>query len=189
MNGIAASAYALGDYYMYDPAGNTWVSAPGLQGPPRSAATAFSFGDSAYLVGGANNDGYAIYRFVDEFKPIGMTCTAYDTARIYDTTHISVNDTLFITITVGIAPNTTLNTLDVYPNPGHNQIYINTGNYASMSGYTLNITNTLGQSVFSSSVNRQLFAISTSTWSPGVYFLKVIDPNSTVATAKEIVVQ
>ena len=175
--------YDLSDYYMYDPVANTWSASPGLQGPSRYSAMSFTFGDSAYLACGYNHDGGVFYRIVDEFKPADKVCTAFDTS------HVSVTDTLFITVTVGVSPNTTPNTLDIYPNPGHNQLYINTGDYAVMSGYSLKITNPLGQTVFTNAVSQQLFAISTSTWAAGVYYLQVINPSSAVVATKEIVVQ
>ncbi len=137
------------------------------------------------MIGGFSQDGNVFSRYVNEFRTGGLICTAYDTMR----TGISVTDTLFITVPVGIAPNTTENTIDVYPNPGHNQLYINTGNYAAMTGYTLKVTNPLGQTVFTNAVNQQLFAISTLAWAPAVYFLNVIDPTSAVVSTKEIVVQ
>lgn len=184
LNGSSSSFYALSDYYMYDPVTNSWSPAPGLQGPPRHAPTALSFGDSAYLVAGYNQDGNVVYDYVDEFKPAATAvCTRYDTI------HISVTDTLIISVSVGITPNNSINTIDVYPNPAHNQLYINTGNYAVMAGYSLKITNTLGQIIYINAVNQQLLAINTSSWTAGVYFLQIIDPNSTVVTTKEIVVQ
>jgi N-acetylneuraminic acid mutarotase len=189
LNG-GSSPYCLGDYYMYDPASDTWTSAPGLLGPPRYGATAFSFGDSAYLVGGYNQDGHIVYSYVDEFKPAGSTCSVTDTTHIViaDTTHLSVTDTLFITVNVGIAPNNTTNILEVYPNPAHNQLYINTGNYATMSTYSLKITNPLGQTVFQTLINQQLFNVNIAGWSTGVYFLQILDASNAIVETKEIVI-
>ena len=184
------SSYCLGDYYMYDPVTDTWSLAPGIPGPPRTYPIAFSFDDSAYIVGGYNQDGGVYYKFVDEFKPASGTCSAFDTVHVtaYDTTHLSVTDTLFITVNVGLASNNTTNILEVYPNPAHNQLYINTGDYAAMSGYLLKIINPLGQIAFVNAFNQSVFTINISSWSTGVYFLQILDASNAVVETKEIVI-
>lgn len=187
----AGGTYCFGDYYMYDPLTDTWASAPGLQGPPRYAANALSFGDSAFLVGGLNQDGDIFYRYVDEFKPAEMHCNKADTTYVHivDTTHVSVTDTLYISVSVGISPNNTINSLLAYPNPAHTQLLINTGNYGTMAGYSLKIVNALGQTVFQNADNQQLFSVSVAGWAQGIYYLQVINAGSVIVAVKEIVIQ
>ncbi len=128
-------------------------------------------------------------------SPSSTTCTEtiYDTVTVpvyvYDTTAITVTDTLVIDIPVGINP-TTYNTLKCYPNPASDHLIIDNGNYATMGGFTLTIENSLGQQVFSSLVNQQTFNLDLTTWGGnGLYFVKVIDPSSNVIDIRKVVLQ
>ncbi len=90
----------------------------------------------------------------------------------------------------GIAPPSNTNTVSVYPNPAHDHLQINVGDLASMSGYTIKITNTLGQIVFNSPANQQAFDINLNTWTGhGTYVLYILDQSQTVKSVKEIVLQ
>jgi hypothetical protein len=120
--------------------------------------------------------------------------TVYDTTHVtvYDTTHVSLSttDTLIIDVATGIAPPNNTNTLKVYPNPAKDHLVINNGNLAAMAGYSVKITNALGQVVFNQPVNQQQFYIDLSSWGgSGTYFLYVIDAQQTVKETKEIVLQ
>jgi hypothetical protein len=103
---------------------------------------------------------------------------------------ISVTDTLIINAQI---TNTNLpvkiNTLKVFPNPASSQITIDYGNFNEMSGYTLTIVNSLGQSVFSTPINQQTSTIDISSLSgKGFYFIRVIDPqNNTIENRKLII--
>jgi hypothetical protein len=117
--------------------------------------------------------------------------TIYDTIKVtkYDT--IKVTDTLVINATLsGVsAPNNT-NRIIVYPNPAKDHITIDYGVFSRMSGYTVKITNTLGQTVFSSPINLQSSFINLSSWTgKGVYYLQIIDPNSNMIENRKIVLQ
>ena len=121
--------------------------------------------------------------------------TLHDTliTHINDTTitAISVTDTLLININnTGIAyPNNT-NELKVYPNPAKNHIEIDCGNLNAMIGYTIKITNTLGQIVFNNTVTQQSFYVDITSWGgAGTYILYVIDSNQNIKSVKEIVLQ
>ena len=110
---------------------------------------------------------------------------------IYNPTYCSVTDTLIIDVTLtGVsAPNNT-NTLKVYPNPAKDFVIINTGNYASMSNYTLKIENTLGQTVYTTAINQAQFQVNVNSFGGlGVYFVKIIDNTSNVVSTKKIILQ
>jgi hypothetical protein len=78
----------------------------------------------------------------------------------------------------------------VYPNPAMDHITIDYGVFSKMSGYTMKITNTLGQTVFSSPINQQSSFINLSSWTgKGVYYLQIIDPQSNMIENKKIVLQ
>ena len=125
----------------------------------------------------------------------GTICTSYDTVttHVYDTltTSISTTDTLIINVNLtGILPPNNTNTVTVYPNPAHDHLEINVGNLSSMSGYTIKITNALGQVVFTTPVNQQSYYINLNTWTGhGVYLMYILDANQTVKSVKEIVLQ
>jgi hypothetical protein len=120
---------------------------------------------------------------VTKYDTITTNITKYDTIKVMDT--LVINATLS-----GIsAPNNT-NRIIVYPNPAKDHITIDYGIFSRMSGYTMKITNTLGQTVFSSPINQQSSFINLSTWTgKGLYYLQIIDPNSNMIENRKIVLQ
>lgn len=106
-------------------------------------------------------------------------------------TFISVTDTLIInTKLAGFTPPNHLNTIKVFPNPAYDHLTINYGNFASMSGYALKITNQLGQVVFTTPINQQSSYIDLTTWTGnGIYFLQLIDPQNNTIENRKIVIQ
>jgi N-acetylneuraminic acid mutarotase len=122
---------------------------------------------------------------------ISITDTCIVTINDTITTLISVTDTLIINTTVtGLTQPNNLNTIKVFPNPANDHITINYGNFASMSGYTLKITNNLGQVVFTSPINQQSSYIDLSTWTGnGIYFVQIIDPQNNTIENRKIVIQ
>ena len=87
------------------------------------------------------------------------------------------------------APNN-INTINVYPNPAFDHITIDNGSYANMSGYSIEIANTLGQVVFQSGINQQQFYIDLNTWTgAGTYFISIIDAGSNTIDTRTIVLQ
>jgi hypothetical protein len=110
---------------------------------------------------------------------------------IYDTLLTAVTDTLVINTQItGINPPNNLNTLKVFPNPANDHITINYGNFASMSGYTLKIVNSVGQTVFTTPINQQTSYIDLSTWTGnGIYFVQLIDPLNSTIENRKIVIQ
>ena len=124
-----------------------------------------------------------------------LTTTLHDTVTVQThdtiTTYTAVTDTLLINVNLtGILPPNNTNVVSVYPNPAHDHLEINVGNLATMTGYSLKITNALGQIVFNSPVNQQQFYINLNTWSGHeTYVLYILDPSQTVKSVKEIVLQ
>lgn len=119
------------------------------------------------------------------YDTTGIICTSYDTI------YISVTDTLIInTVLTGITPPNNINTIKIYPNPASTHIYIDNGNFASMSGYTIRIDNDLSQTVFTSLVNQQQFYVDLSSWSGnGIYFVYIIDNFGSTIDIRKIVLQ
>ena len=129
--------------------------------------------------------------FDTTYVTITDTNIVNDTITYNDTVLVSVTDTLIIDVTLtGVVPPNNTNTLKVYPNPTNDQLYIDNGDYLSMSGYTLKIVNSVGQDVFSSLIKSSMFVIDISTLgSTGLYFIQVIDGGGNVLENKKLVLE
>jgi hypothetical protein len=112
-------------------------------------------------------------------------------ATIYDTTYITVTDTLIInTSFAGMTPPNNINTIKLYPNPASTHITIDYGNFALMNGYQLVIENSLGQQMFQTAINQQSNYISLASWTGnGLYFVNIIDPQGNTIDIRKIVLQ
>jgi hypothetical protein len=166
-----------------------------------------SFGNELYLTGhfqntvdfdAGNNTNNLISSGIQDAFVLKLTnsfCTqtVYNTITVYDTVTVyeSVTDTLIINTSVtGVNPANNINTIKVFPNPANDHITINYGNFATMSGYTLKITNNLGQVVFTTPINQQSSYIDLSTWSGnGIYFVQIIDTQNNTIENRKIVIQ
>jgi hypothetical protein len=112
-------------------------------------------------------------------------------ATIYDTTLVTVTDTLLINTSVtGINPPNNVNTIKIFPNPASTYITIDYGNYTMMNGYQLKIINSLGQQKFQTTINQQSNYISLASWGGnGLYFVHIIDPQGNILDIRKIVLQ
>jgi len=79
----------------------------------------------------------------------------------------------------------------VYPNPTNEQITIDYGsNFSTMNGYTLKITNSINQIVYTSPINSQQTTIDPSMWTgKGIYFVRIIDDKSKTLGTRKIVIE
>ncbi len=122
---------------------------------------------------------------------INITDTCIVTINDTITTLISVTDTLVInTLITGLTPPNNLNTIKVFPNPANSHITIDFGNFESMNGFTLTITNSIGQTVYTTPINEQSSYVDLSTWSGnGIYFVQIIDSQNNTIENRKIVLQ
>jgi hypothetical protein len=122
---------------------------------------------------------------------INITDTCIVTINDTITTLISVTDTLVInTLITGLTPPNNSNIIKVFPNPANSHITIDFGNFESMNGYTLTITNSIGQTVYTTPINEQSSYIDLSTWSGnGIYFVQIIDILNNTIENRKIVLQ
>ncbi len=87
-------------------------------------------------------------------------------------------------------PPTYQNTVTIYPNPANDQITIDCGNLANVSGWNIKITNMLGQEVFNQPMNTQQYVVPLNTWSgQGIYFVKIYDAQGSLMNTKKIILQ
>lgn len=176
------------------PAGGSY-SGSGVSGSQFNPATAGLGSRSVtYTYNSPNNCTSSATTTTVVYDTTGTVCTDYDTVTttIYDTTYVSLTttDTLLIDFATGIAPPNNTNTLRVYPNPAKDHLIINNGNLSAMTGYSIKVTNALGQIVFNQPVNQQQFYIDLSTWGgSGVYVLYVLDSQQNLKETKQIVLQ
>jgi len=127
--------------------------------------------------------------FDTTYVTINDTIHVYDTIPVYDS--ITVTDTLVIdAVLTGIDPPDNVNSLKVYPNPAKDYIFISTGDYTKMEGYSLKIVNQLGATVFETNVEEPHYEVNLSTWSGvGLYFIQVIDSGGNIIDIRKIVLQ
>ena len=80
--------------------------------------------------------------------------------------------------------------ISVYPNPTNSKINIDCGNQSKLIGSQIKITNTLGQEIYHSILNRPVYEISLgSIATSGLYFVSIIDNDGKIITTKKIILQ
>lgn len=110
---------------------------------------------------------------------------------VYNPTYCSITDTLIIDVSLtGINQPNNTNTIRIYPNPAHSYVIVNTGNYQSMSDYSISIKNMLGQNVFNAKINKQEFRIDVNNFGGyGIYIVEITDNSNIVVTTRKIIIQ
>jgi hypothetical protein len=139
-----------------------------------------------------------------QFRIIGANGACLDTSNtltlnindtfittIYDTSRISVSDTLVINATLtGLPEPNNKNLFKVYPNPASSHLIIDNGNWSNLGNYRITIINNVGQTVFNENIDQQQFNINLSTWTGrGIYFIQIIDPSNTAIETKKILIE
>jgi hypothetical protein len=116
--------------------------------------------------------------------------TVYDTIVHYDTVLVIVTDTL-MTHTIIVDSLVHINTTKIYPNPAHDILYINTGNYLLMNGYAFEIRNALNQQIVPlTPINQQLFSYNLGSFTgAGLYYFYLYDPQAMIVDIKKIILQ
>ncbi|MBP7103122.1 MAG: T9SS type A sorting domain-containing protein [Bacteroidales bacterium] len=125
------------------------------------------------------------------------TINIYDTVIINDTNHITVNDTVLIsvvdTLVIEVELNISspvVNLIKIYPNPAKDYITIDFGDFASMSGYLLKITNVSGQIIYYTPIYQQTTQLDLSTWTgKGIYFVQILDSQFQIIETKKILLE
>jgi len=78
----------------------------------------------------------------------------------------------------------------IYPNPTNSKINIDCGNQSKLIGSQIRITNTLGQEIYHSILNRPIYEIPLgSIATSGLYFVSIIDNDGKIITTKKIILQ
>ncbi len=123
--------------------------------------------------------------------------TVYDTVQvvqvIYDTVEVvertTVTDTLVLDKITGLA-NGASNQMIAYPNPARDIVFVNTGDYSLMTGYSISVTNLQGQEVFVDAIDEQLIEIDVDALgAAGLYFLNVVNGSGEIVDSKKLLVK
>ena len=190
--GFSGSFSNQGAAYLFEFNGTTWNQK--LKILPSDPAIGAIFGNALclydnFIFVAAGND---LNAKLNTYAFTSPACfmTIYDTIPVY--TDITVTDTLIIKANfLGYNPVAYANTIKVYPNPTKDKIAIDCGNnFSTLNGYSIEITNSLSQIVYTSKVTQQLATINLSTWTGrGIYFVHLIDGNGSTVDIKKIVLQ
>jgi hypothetical protein len=87
-------------------------------------------------------------------------------------------------------PPTYQNTVTIYPNPANDQITIDCGTLANVTGWKVKISNALGQEVFAGAMNTQQHVVPLNSWGgQGIYFVKIYDASNNLMNTKKIILQ
>jgi hypothetical protein len=141
------------------------------------------------------------YYYSGKLDDIGIWNRALDSsevAQLYNTglctqTIAGSCDTLIFNANItGFNPVTYANQVKVYPNPASDNLVIDCGtNYTGLNGYSIRITNLLGQTVYNSPVTAQItnIQLNSPTWVNGTYVVQFVHPNGTVVDTKRIIIQ
>ncbi|WP_173072799.1 T9SS type A sorting domain-containing protein [Tenuifilum thalassicum] len=115
----------------------------------------------------------------------------YDTTKITvtDTTYITVTDTLLIDIQTLIDnPNVTGN-IRVYPNPAKDRIFIKIPSDADLSGYTVALSNMIGNEFSRQPLYSDVVEINISSLPPGTYLLSFINTLNQIVETRKIIIR
>lgn len=115
-------------------------------------------------------------------------CTVTDTITVYKT----VTDTLVIELKITGSPGipASNNLIKVYPNPAKNQLTLDYGNFNSMSGYSIKVSNIMGQTIYLQPIAQQQVSIDLSNWGgTGTYILNLLDQDQNIVETKKIILQ
>jgi hypothetical protein len=168
-----------------------------------NSANGVLFGDrfSGVLSGPCGNDNLTGGLFNGILDDIGIWNRAlnaseiqqlYNTGIYFQTVTGSCDTLQFNANITGFNPVTYQNQVKVFPNPAKDNLVIDCGaNFNTLTGYSMKILNTVGQSVYNSLITQQVtnIPLTAPTWSPGAYIVQFINPTGTVIEAKQIIIQ
>jgi hypothetical protein len=99
-------------------------------------------------------------------------------------------DTLYIKSKITVGVNSYDNTFKIYPNPVSDILMLENSQYLVMSGYKMQLVNTLGQVVYNANITQSIQSFNLSGLvKNAVYFVKLIDDKGTVLETKKIVLE
>lgn len=144
-----------------------------------------------------NNNQIGI-RSLDDIGIWNRALTVDEVTQLYNQNqcinYITVTDTLIINYGQLSFENPILyaNNITIFPNPASTQININFNNITDLTGGTINIINSLGQQVATTSITATgtNSIMSLSNWGgTGLYFVQILNPQGQIVDIKKILLQ
>ncbi len=122
---------------------------------------------------------------------ISDSCAAVKIVNDTVITTIRSTDTLVVDVTTtSVDEEDLLRSIRIYPNPVRGVLTIECADELGGRTYTVNISNILGQLVYSSAIKLGTTSINTSSWSStGTYHVSVIEPSGRVVMQTNLVVE
>ena len=144
----------------------------------------------------ACNDPVSVFRFgqwwdkdnqwynglLDDFRIYNRILTQQDINNL-------LNDVIVTSIN-GTIDGASENSFKIYPNPASDNLTIENSKVSTMSGHTLQVTDALGQTIFSSAINQNRQTINLDNWKKkSLYIVKLLDSQNTVVETQKIILQ
>lgn len=128
---------------------------------------------------------YETYNFVPEY----FTDTTFIEVEVFDTTYVSVIDTLIIDIETGIdgLPLPQAIQLKMYPNPAHTELRVNISNWEILAGYSISIYNLQGQEIVATSIENSEVILNVASFEKGAYLVNIQKNGEIIVNRKLII--
>jgi hypothetical protein len=138
-----------------------------------------------------NSNRFLFKGSIDDIGIWNRALTQDEITNLYNSAN--TNECLTMTINTGplsTNPVTYTSSVNIYPNPANDQITIDCGNLANVLGWSIKITNMLGQEVFNQPMDTQQYVVPLNSWTgQGMYFVKIINAQNEVVNIKKIILQ
>lgn len=160
----------------------------------------FPLNNAGFTIGKHTGASYSAYTNgkIDDIGIWNRALTQQEITNLYNAnqciTNITVTDTLVINIGQLTFENPILyaNNITISPNPASSQININFNNITNLVGGTINVINSLGQSVATTpiTISGTNTNMELNTWGgTGLYFVHILNPQGQIVDVKKIILQ
>ena len=149
----------------------------------------FNNGDIRFGIEVNNSYWQAFKGLIDDASIYNRILTQTEISMLYNSDS-SCQSLVINTGILSFNPITYNNTITIYPNPAKDHITIDCGTLTNVVGYSIKITNTLGQEVFNQPMNTQQYYIPLNSWGgQGMYFVNVINAQGNTIDVRKIILQ
>ncbi len=130
---------------------------------------------------------------IDEVRIYDRAITSAEAKSLYRESQcierISVTDTLIINTISNVSGVQPDYEIKIYPNPTKDQIVINYGDFQDLAGYSLQITNAVGTTVFTEAITQAASQVNITAWTGnGTYFVYLKAPDGSIVDVRKLIV-
>ena len=155
-----------------------------------SISSPAGLGNQVYVGGNPIDNNLYLNGKLDDIGFWNRALTADEITNLYNANLCYQSSFIINTGILSYNPPTYNNTITIYPNPANDHITIDCGNIANVTGYHIEIANSLGQIVFNKPMDTQQYTVALNTWSgQGIYFVKVYDASNNLLTTRKLILQ